>query len=257
VGAIPESRLQSAVAATASTCGAALGVTATSFLTSVYAHGLDRYRRRLESVGLASGEYLLDAGCGFGQWSLAASASFEQVVGVDNAASRVEVCRRLASDFGAGNCEFLEARLEKLPFGDGQFDAAVSYSVLYLTDYVRAIVELGRVLRPGALLYLNTNHIGRYLADIIRNRYANADFNSRRYGLAAIARTMVESSIGNRVSGRSVAMSPRATTAALGKAGFEIVAIGPEGSLGQGDEAWQPGRYAGFTAAYDVLARRR
>jgi len=255
--AIRESVLESAVASAVTAFAPALGVTATSFLRGVYGHGLARYRKRLMSLGLASGGKLLDAGCGFGQWSLAASDGYAHVVGVDGAAARIDVCRRLAAELGADNCEFVQGAMERLPLADSSFDAAISYSVLYLTDYIRAIGELGRVLRSGATLYLNTNDVGRYLVDIVQNRYANADFNSRRYGLAAIGRTIVERTTGGRHSAGAVAMSPDATKAALGKAGFEIIEIGSEGSLGLGDEAWQPGRYAGFIAAYDVLARRK
>jgi len=165
-----DDRLRRGLDAIATSSAATLGVTGTEFLRGVYGHGLGRYRARLDAVGLQAGSRLLDAGCGFGQWSLAAAGKFGGVVGIDVAAERVAVCRSIAAEMGIANCEFIEGSLETLPFADATFDAGVSYSAVYYTRYARTISELGRVMRPGALLYLNTNDVGRYLADIVRNR---------------------------------------------------------------------------------------
>jgi ubiquinone/menaquinone biosynthesis C-methylase UbiE len=256
-GSVSQPALLEALGRSLAANGSGLGITEIEFLRGVFGHGLERYHRRLAAIGLLTGGTLLDAGCGFGQWSLAASGDFERTVGIDIAPTRVAVCRSLANEVGVTQCEFVEGSLETLPFPDASFDAGVSYSAIYYTKYRRSIAELGRVLRPGALLYLNTNDVGRYLVDVVRNRYRNADFNSRRYGLAAIGRTAAERLAGLRRSGGAIAMSYATTTDLLVRAGFDIVAFGPEGSLGKGDESWQPGRFAGFTASYDVLARRK
>ena len=253
-----EASLAMAVDAVATAMAPELGETPTAFFRSVYAHGLDRYRTRMAALGLEQGGMLLDAGCGFGQWSLAVAGGYRQIVGIDVSPARVAACRRLAHEAGVGNCVFERASLEAMPLAGGAFDAAISYSVLYATDYMRAIYELGRVIRPGGTLYLSTNGAGRYVADIVENRYANKDFNTRRAALFTLGRTAMEA-LGNsrRWSGTTVFMPVSRTLRLLRRAGFEIVEVGPEGSLGKGDTPWLPGRYAGLVATYDVLARRR
>jgi len=67
---------------------------------------------------------------------------------------------------------------------------------------------------------------------------------------------VVERLTGLRRSGGAIGMRRETTASLLARAGFEIVAIGDEGSLGKGDTAWQPGRYAGIAATFDILARR-
>lgn len=248
--------LADAVDHVVSVCGTALGPNGESFMRRAYAAGLDRYRRRLEAVGLCGSGRLLDAGCGLGQWSFAVAPTVTHVTGVDISEARVSVCRDMARALDVHNAAFQQAELERLPFGSSSFDAAVSYSVLYFTNYIRAIEELGRVLRPGARLYLSTNDIGRFLVDVVRNHNRASDFNPRRYGLAALWRTAIHRTTGAFPTAAPVAMSVRRTIAALSRAGFEILEVGPEGTLGAGDAPFQPGLFGGFTAVFDIIARR-
>lgn len=226
-----------------------------AFLRRIYADGLEPYQRRLAAVGFTSGGSLLDAGCGFGQWSLAA-ATYRNVTGVDISPMRIAVCQSLARHLKYDNSVFLEGSLHSLPFPNATFDAAISYSALYFTDFERSIAELGRVLRPGAKLYISTNDIGRFLMDVVENKNSTADFNVRLYGIATLARTMIERITRLRAFPGTVAMSEARTLGALARHGFKILESGPEGTLGRGDTPMQRGRYGWFTAVFDVLACR-
>ena len=234
-----------------------LGPNALGFLKRVYRDGLDRYRARISAVGLNNRKHVLDAGCGLGQWSLALALDCARVTGIDFAQERTTVCRHLALATQCENAGFVAGSLERLPFATGSFDGAISYSVLYFTDYRRAIAEVGRVLRPGALFYLSTNSVGRYLYDIVHNPYPAPDFNPRAYGLRSLANTLLGRRTDLSTRAGTTAMSPKGTVRALQSAGFEVLACGPEGSLGKGDAALQRASYWGITAVFDVLAQRR
>ncbi len=253
---IADASLDAAIEAISGELALSLGPNGVAFLHRLYAQGLRNYQSRLAAVGLATGGRLLDAGSGFGQWCFAAAGGYERVVGVDASAPRVAACERLAHLCGATNCSFRQGVLEHLPFPDASFDAAISYSVLYFTDFVRAFSELARVLKPGGKLYLSTNDIGRFLMDVVESRNAAADFSPRQYGFATIGRTVLHRVTGRRWFDGAAAMSKRRTAVALESSGFKIVEIGPEGSLGGGDNPMQRARYAGFTAVFDVLAVR-
>jgi SAM-dependent methyltransferase len=233
-----------------------LGPNALGFFKRVYRGGLDPYRRRLTAVGLDRREHVLDAGCGLGQWSLALATTCGRATGIDMETERAAVCRLIGGVLGCSNTNFVAGSLERLPFAAASFDGAISYSVLYFTDYCRAIAELYRVLRPNGLLYLSTNGIGRYLYDVVRNPDPVADFNPRRYGLRSLVNTALGRRTGLSARSGTAAMSPKGTLRALRSAGFEIVAWGPEGSLGKGDEALQIASYWGIRAVFDVLARK-
>ena len=234
-----------------------IGDNAVAFLKRVYRDGLARYQARIDAVGLGSRDHVLDAGCGLGQWSFALARTCRRVSGIDVAPERIAVCRLLAEAAQCENAAFVAGSLEQLPFAAGSFDGAISYSVLYFTNFPRAIAEIGRVLRPGGLFYMSTNGVGRYLYDIVHNPYPATDFNPRVYGLRSLANTLRDRRTGLSAQTGTAAMSRKATLRALRSAGFAVLACGPEGSLGKGDTAFQKPFFWGVTAVFDVLAQRR
>jgi len=93
---------------------------------------------------------VLDAGCGRGRnlvWLLGQGAD---VCAVDRKAEAVEATRALGARAQV-------AELDALPFGDAAFDAVLCNAVLHFardgSHFERMVDEVGRVLRPGGLLF--------------------------------------------------------------------------------------------------------
>jgi SAM-dependent methyltransferase len=154
------------------------------------------------------------------------------------------------------NVHFLYGTLERLPFERASFDRVLCYSVLNLVPYEKAIDELARVTRSGGLLYINANSVGRFVHDIVHPRNPAPDFDPRRYSALTLWNTF---------SGRRSGLSPQAGglvifRARLGRllarAGFDVIAAGPEGTLLGGSEPFLAASYLGLPSAFDVLARR-
>jgi ubiquinone/menaquinone biosynthesis C-methylase UbiE len=104
---------------------------------------------------LAPGMRLLDAGCGPGTITagLARAVAPGEAVGVDRAAEVLELARAHASEAGITNVRFEQADVYDLPYADASFDVIHAHQVLqHLADPVAALVEMGRVLRPGGVL---------------------------------------------------------------------------------------------------------
>lgn len=103
---------------------------------------------------LAPGSSVLEVGCGMGAQAFegglaAAVGPAGRLTATDVAAgmlARAEAKRRAR---GARHVRFALANMERLPFADATFDAAVGIICLYTADAPRALGELRRVVRPG------------------------------------------------------------------------------------------------------------
>jgi len=227
-----------------------------AFLKRVYAPGLDKYERRLTTLGFADGMRALDAGCGLGQWSLVLSNLCGEVLGVDVSSERIEACNSIANALEVNNAQFSVAHLENLPFPDDYFDRLICYSVLYLTNYEHSIAEFARVMKSDGLVYINTNGIGRYLFDVVKRLNPAPDFDPRIYGIKTIMNTMIGRRHGLSPQNGGVAMCRTRTEKLLRLNGFEIVDSGCEGRLLGGNEPFLAGHYLGLVSAFDILARK-
>ena len=103
----------------------------------------------------ASGERVLDAGCGTGDHVLALARAGFVAVGVDFAEGMLAPARAKAAAAGS-DAVFVNATLDaRLPFEDGEFDHVVSVSSLQaVADPSFTLGELRRVLKPGGTLLL-------------------------------------------------------------------------------------------------------
>jgi len=143
-------------------------------------HWWYRGRRRivrveLETLDLAPGARLLDAGCGAGQ-TLDLLRDFGAATGIDLDAD----CVALATARGH---DALVAALPDLPFADGTFDACTCLDVLeHIGDDEAALAELARVTAAGGALVVTVpayealwsahdvanEHVRRYRARMLR-----------------------------------------------------------------------------------------
>jgi SAM-dependent methyltransferase len=111
---------------------------------------LDRYPIPELRLPPGAGKVLLDVGCNWGRWSIAAAKLGYQPVGIDPSLGAVMAARRVARQLGVGTL-FVVGDGRFLPFKSGTFDQAFSYSVLQhfsRADAAQAIGQIGRVLKP-------------------------------------------------------------------------------------------------------------
>lgn len=142
----------------------------------------------------AQGKRLVDVGCSWGRWSIAASRLGYDVLGVDPSLGAVMAARRVARQMDLPN-HYVVADARYLPLPADAVDVAYSYSVLQHLSYedaTLAIGEMGRVLRAGgtARVQMPTKFGVRCLYHQARRRFrAATGFEVRYWSLGALAST--------------------------------------------------------------------
>jgi 2-polyprenyl-3-methyl-5-hydroxy-6-metoxy-1,4-benzoquinol methylase/uncharacterized protein YbaR (Trm112 family) len=116
--------------------------------------GLNEYP--IPSISLtpaAVGDLLLDIGCSWGRWSIAAARKGFSTVGIDPSLSAIMAAKRIANELKL-DVKYIVADARYLPFRNERFSCVYSYSVLQhfgKEDARRTLMEVGRVLKPGGL----------------------------------------------------------------------------------------------------------
>lgn len=124
-----------------------------------YAHFYARLHATLDRVfaprAVTGARRVLDAGCGSGVQTARLTALGFTAHGVDVSAGLLAAARKRLD-----RPRLALAAVEALPYGDASFDGAVccGSTLSFVNDPARALGELGRVLRPGAVLLLDCEH---------------------------------------------------------------------------------------------------
>jgi SAM-dependent methyltransferase len=131
------------------------------------------------------GRILLDIGCSWGRWSLAATRLGYRTIGIDPSLGAVMAARRIARQLGL-DMRHVVGDARYLPFANQTIDVAFSYSVLQhfsRDDVGAALAEAGRVLRPGgtSLMQMPTRWGLRCLYHQARRRFREAAGFEVRY----------------------------------------------------------------------------
>jgi SAM-dependent methyltransferase len=129
---------------------------------------------------------LLDVGCNWGRWTIAAFRAGYASVGIDPSLRALLAAKRVARQLDAP-AQFVVADARHLPFADDCLDVVFSYSVLQ--HFAReaaeaALEEMARVVRPsGSCLVQMANRYGiwQLYSQLRQRRHPQGLFAVRRY----------------------------------------------------------------------------
>jgi len=113
------------------------------------------------------GSRVFEAGCGVGAQTIQLARRNPQtrIIAVDRSAHSVSIAQQRVAVDALANVEFQIADINRLPFGDGEFDGAFLCFVLeHLSSREHALGEIRRVLRPGAKVHVFEGDHGSVLA---------------------------------------------------------------------------------------------
>lgn len=112
-------------------------------------HKLTRYPIPEFRLPTGAGERLLDVGCNWGRWTIAAARNGYQPVGIDPSLKAVLAARRISKQLNVAT-DFVVGDARYLPFADDCFDVGFSYSVLQHFSKENAKIsleEIGRAVK--------------------------------------------------------------------------------------------------------------
>jgi SAM-dependent methyltransferase/uncharacterized protein YbaR (Trm112 family) len=112
---------------------------------------LDSYPIPELRLPAGNGRRMLDIGCNWGRWCMAAARKGYRPVGIDPSLGAIMAARRVARQLNV-EAFFVVGDARFLPFKSGVFDQVFSYSVIQhfsREDAARTIAQAGRVLKEG------------------------------------------------------------------------------------------------------------
>jgi 2-polyprenyl-3-methyl-5-hydroxy-6-metoxy-1,4-benzoquinol methylase/uncharacterized protein YbaR (Trm112 family) len=121
---------------------------------NLYKHlsaGLSRYPIPDFPLPRGNGELLLDIGCNWGRWTIAAARAGYRPIGIDPSFEAIVAAKRIARQLGV-DAQYVVADARRLPFADETFDVVFSYGVLQhfsKGDVAVAVDEIARTLKPS------------------------------------------------------------------------------------------------------------
>jgi demethylmenaquinone methyltransferase/2-methoxy-6-polyprenyl-1,4-benzoquinol methylase len=127
------------------------------FLNHFLSMGIDKAWRK-KAVRLLESynpKVILDVATGTGDFALQSlTLNPEKIIGVDISEGMLEVGRKKVSDRGLSKIiEMHSGDSENLPFSDNNFDAVtVGFGVRNFENLSKGLLEINRVMKPGALL---------------------------------------------------------------------------------------------------------
>lgn len=132
-----------------------------------------------------NGKRLLDIGCSWGRWSIAAARKGYNVTSLDPSLGALMAARRISRAMGL-KIDFVCADARFLPFADASFDTVYSYSVIQhfsRADARTTIAGVSRVLRAGgeSLIQMPNAWGIRSAMHLARRRFSEGERFEVRY----------------------------------------------------------------------------
>lgn len=201
------------------------------FINRVYGEGIQKYADRIAAIGFTDKARVLDAGCGFGQWSLALAACNGQVSACDISPLRIEVLQDMTVELGLGNLDASVSSLDALPFPDASFDAIFCYGVVNSLPWRTTFLEFKRLLAPGGKLYFTFNELGWYVF-LWKEEYNKArDYDPRLLAAQSLLHTLGYDREGLHEPGLNVILDQHDLKHELERMSFQDIHISHEGGL--------------------------
>lgn len=229
-----------------------------AFVDRIYKDGIQPYVERLKQYNFQGYGHVLDAGCGFGQWSLALSTLNEQVSSCDAASDRVQYLSDIINLNNIKNINPREGVINQLPYQSETFDAVFCYAVIFVTPWKTSLSELIRVLKPKGKLYVNVNGFGWYKNLWYNQPNASIDYSPKEVAAHTLLNTYKYETNQDINFPTDLIIEPTQIINELKNLGMEKVDLDGEGLLGNPNntKTFFQREYLGDVGVYEIIAEK-
>ncbi|OAN55080.1 class I SAM-dependent methyltransferase [Magnetospirillum moscoviense] len=232
------------------------------FLQRCFSQDLSVYSDRLAACGFSGLNRVLDAGCGFGQWSLCLSRMNAHVEAIDPSSERIILLKRLIASLGLDNLRARRMDLDGLDYPDGHFDGVFLFNVLTILPWRHALRELYRLLAPGGRIYVNAAGVGWQVHRWYTSHNATKGFSPRARIPKIFDKTWrYEQGLPVEAEG-DLLIEPAELTAELNACGFVDVRLSGDGQTrvagyaGPEPRRFYDGEYFGLPGVFEAVATK-
>jgi SAM-dependent methyltransferase/uncharacterized protein YbaR (Trm112 family) len=156
---------------------------------NLYKHlsgGMTRYPIPDFPLPRGDGELLLDIGCNWGRWTIAAARAGYRPIGIDPSFEAIVAARRIARQLGVDEPRYAVADARRLPLADDTFGVVFSYGVLQhfsKADVATSVEEIARVVKPDGYSWVQMpNALGALnVVRLAQRRFREGDQFEVRY----------------------------------------------------------------------------
>jgi 2-polyprenyl-3-methyl-5-hydroxy-6-metoxy-1,4-benzoquinol methylase len=160
------------------------------FLERVYKDGINKYNEKLESINFSNFDDVLDAGCGFGQWSIALAQKNKNVTSFDISEKRIDALNFIIDRISIPNIQTEIQSTEKFSEKKESYDAVFCYSVMFNNNWKLVIDKFSKLLKKNGVLYICSNNVDWYISNILYNYNPSLDYNPKEYAIKSIKNTI-------------------------------------------------------------------
>lgn len=166
------------------------------FLTRVFSVDFQKYNSQLDTLQILNKQTVLDAGCGFGQWSLALSQYNNSVYSIDISQERVSFLEKVLKELEINNVVTRVSALEDLTQYQDFFDTIYCYGVLFLCEKWKiALLNFMKSVKKDGSIYIMLTGIGYYINLWINQKNQSETYNPREYAFKTMINTVCENKV--------------------------------------------------------------
>jgi len=232
------------------------------FATRVWRGGITRYRSRLSALGIENAS-VLDAGCGFGQWTIAMLSLGNKVTAIDLDPLRIMFVKSiLESSPSMGESIIVETgTIDNLNYPNDSFDWVFCYGSIFLSNWRRSIQEFHRVLKSDGFLYVTTNDWSWYRYLWEKEHNSNESYDAKAAIIRALSSSLHYERSGEYDGNGQLIISHAQMIQAAQQLDFEIRHFGEEGTaiIKPSEEApasFLPNELVGLGAVNEYVLRK-